>query len=366
MSGYVSGFGALNPSTMRAGPQTAGLIQRYYAMTPEQLQQTVAMLGTNTPLGQMASAILNAKLTMPNVSVVNPNQSPYAAGAPQGPMMGAVGTSTAPTAPMSPLSASAGVPSAGTPAAAEAAPTIAAPFGGVQSGFSTPTFGGMMPNMPGGAGVAPYRRGGHVPPRLAYGGWPLGMSLSMANPWWERREARPDSGLIHSTVPGRTDHVAAAPMVDSYVIPADVVAGLGEGNTLAGAKVLTMALNTGPYGTPREGGFHRDTIPRPPRAEYVPSPFSYFPGEEAMLSAGLVGDGGIRGAMAHGGRAVRDGHPETTRIFAAGGEFIIPPEKVREIGGGDIREGHRILDEFVRKVREKTIRQMKNLKGPVK
>ncbi len=36
----------------------------------------------------------------------------------------------------------------------------------------------------------------------------------------------------------------------SYVIPSDVVSGLGEGNTKAGADALYKQFKMGPYGTP--------------------------------------------------------------------------------------------------------------------
>ncbi len=53
-------------------------------------------------------------------------------------------------------------------------------------------------------------------------------------------------------------------------------------------------------------------------------------------------------------------------IAAAGGEFIVPPEVVRRIGGGDAKRGHRILDEFVVHARKRIIDEMRRLKGPVK
>jgi hypothetical protein len=53
-------------------------------------------------------------------------------------------------------------------------------------------------------------------------------------------------------------------------------------------------------------------------------------------------------------------------IIAAGGEFVIPPEKVREIGGGDIDKGHRVLDAWVLSTRKKHISTLKGLKPPKK
>ena len=53
-------------------------------------------------------------------------------------------------------------------------------------------------------------------------------------------------------------------------------------------------------------------------------------------------------------------------IMAAGGEHVIPPEMVRRIGLGDLKRGHQILDEFVKEVRKRNIRDLKKLPGPVK
>jgi len=53
-------------------------------------------------------------------------------------------------------------------------------------------------------------------------------------------------------------------------------------------------------------------------------------------------------------------------IVAAGGEYVIPPEDVVHIGGGDLDHGHKILDSFVKKMRQKTIKTLQNLPGPKK
>jgi hypothetical protein len=53
-------------------------------------------------------------------------------------------------------------------------------------------------------------------------------------------------------------------------------------------------------------------------------------------------------------------------IMAAGGEHVISPEAVMKLGNGDMDRGHRILDEFVKHVRKKTIKTLKKLPGPAK
>jgi hypothetical protein len=53
-------------------------------------------------------------------------------------------------------------------------------------------------------------------------------------------------------------------------------------------------------------------------------------------------------------------------IVAAGGEFIVPPDKVAELGGGDLKRGHDLLDAMVKHIRKTTIKTLKRLPGPKK
>jgi 8-oxo-dGTP pyrophosphatase MutT (NUDIX family) len=55
-------------------------------------------------------------------------------------------------------------------------------------------------------------------------------------------------GPIHSSVAGRTDHLPITVESGSYVIPADCVSAGGEGNTIAGFKVLRRTFGGEPYG----------------------------------------------------------------------------------------------------------------------
>ena len=75
-------------------------------------------------------------------------------------------------------------------------------------------------------------------------------------------------GPIHSHVAGRTDHLPITVPSGSYVLPADIVSAGGEGNTIAGFKVLRRTFGgqpyggskapygqtSGPYGSPRASG----------------------------------------------------------------------------------------------------------------
>jgi hypothetical protein len=124
-------------------------------------------------------------------------------------------------------------------------------------------------------------------------------------------------GAIHSPVAGRTDHLPMHVPSGSYVIPADIVSSMGEGNTMAGFRVL-------------------DTV--------------------------LKGYGNSPQARARGGRGVEHQVP----IVAAGGEYVIPPEVVTAIGGGDMNVGHSELDTFVKTMRKRLIDTLKKLPGPKK
>jgi hypothetical protein len=62
--------------------------------------------------------------------------------------------------------------------------------------------------------------------------------------------------MASSTVPGRTDRIPMRAAPGSYVLPADVVSGLGQGNTHAGAKMWGQAIMAavGPAGAGTMGG----------------------------------------------------------------------------------------------------------------
>lgn len=152
------------------------------------------------------------------------------------------------------------------------------------------------------------------------------------------------TGFLHSNIPGRTDLIHASPPSGSYIVPADVVSGIGEGNSNAGAELLWKALNTGPYSPPkigRAGGMH---IPAPP----------------PRYSGPLLAPPALKG----GGDVGNEGQP--TPILAAGGEFIIDPATVRAFGGGDLKRGHDALDAWVVAKRKEIAQHMLKLPGPKK
>lgn len=160
-------------------------------------------------------------------------------------------------------------------------------------------------------------------------------------PWQTRAEARgmTHSGPIMSAVAGRTDHHAMSVPSGSYVLPADHVSSLGQGNTQSGMAVLShMFGQSGPYGMGHNPAIKRGSgAPRAPKAKILAS-----------------------------GGAAEDDVGSPTPINAAGGEYVIEPDIVAEIGGGDVKRGHAILDQWVLANRKKHISTLKKLPGPAK
>lgn len=143
-------------------------------------------------------------------------------------------------------------------------------------------------------------------------------------------------GLIDSPVPGRTDKLPLKVKSGAYVIPASVVSGLGEGNTKAGVAALDKLFGMGPYGA---------------KTSKIATPHVNY--GHAMRP--------ITKMRAAGGDT---NNQEPVKIVAAGGEVVIPPDVVKNLGGGDMNHGHDILDELVKHVRSQTIKDMKNEKPP--
>lgn len=149
------------------------------------------------------------------------------------------------------------------------------------------------------------------------------------------------TGPISSAVGGRTDHHPMNVAAGSYVLPADHVSSLGQGNTANGMAVLNRMFGKGPYGAgamPIKAGAG---APRPPK----------------MIATGGASDNG-------GARGEDVGH--AVPINAAGGEYVIPPEVVTQIGHGNIKHGHQILDKWVVSNRAKHVSTLRKLPGPAK
>lgn len=150
-------------------------------------------------------------------------------------------------------------------------------------------------------------------------------------------------GFIHSDVPGRTDKHPMDVKSGSYVIPSDIVSGLGEGNTMAGTKALDNMFKSGMFGTKKPKIAKGHTMPK--LAKKFRNPRS----KRLFAEGGQAGFGEV-----------------PVPIIAAGGEYVIPPEKVLEIGGGDVDHGHEVLDKWVVDQRKKLVNTLKKLPPPSK
>ena len=353
---------------------------------------------------------------------------------------------------------------------------------------------------------------------MIHAGHPRAQAVAAALRTARAHGGKVHKGPIHSSVAGRTDHLPMHVASGSYVIPADIISAMGEGNSMAGFKVaqnifsshnhnVTKGMPYGakglPYGVPtphKAGGGGADSgsqgisrpdnggsnpAPAPSAPSHVPDPApaapvgnghtdsynanqaaaahyaqmdnerygdpipanlqSYLPGGEnaqygqqnkpvsgfmgglgdaiightngynswfdringggkggslfnpapsgvaasapsetattgsqpswASRHPGLVGAGlgiitGI-GPFAGAGignlfKKADGGATSGVPIVAAGGEYVIPPEDVVRIGGGDLDHGHKVLDSFVKKMRQKTIKTLQGLPGPKK
>lgn len=153
------------------------------------------------------------------------------------------------------------------------------------------------------------------------------------------------TGPIHSAVGGRTDHLPMHVPSGSYVIPADIVSAYGEGNTMAGFKILRRLFGGQPY----------DKSPTPYQGKG--GPYSSSPDSDPY-----GGEGGPYNEELEP-KAV-GGATGKVPIVAAGGEYTLSPEQVRIAGGGDLDKGHRVLDEFVKRSRKELIKTLSKLPGP--
>lgn len=115
-------------------------------------------------------------------------------------------------------------------------------------------------------------------------------------------------GPVVGATGGRADELPVEVPSGSFVIPADIVSGLGQGNTLAGMNKLQETF----------------------------------------------------------GQAKASGGAKPVAIKISDGEFVLTPEQVAQIGGGDMETGHKILDQLVVKLRQQIVNHMASLPPPSK
>ena len=132
-------------------------------------------------------------------------------------------------------------------------------------------------------------------------------------------------GPLKAPIPGRTDRMKVHVASGSYVLPADIVSGVAEGNTEAGFEIIKKMIDD----RKSQGG-----------------------------RVGLIGKYGLNGKY-HEARG-------TVPCIVAGGEYILSPEEVELFGDGDLNAGHRELDKFVLSQRNKLIKTLKKLPPPAK
>jgi hypothetical protein len=161
-----------------------------------------------------------------------------------------------------------------------------------------------------------------------------------APPLGERYASRQlfHEGFLHSSVPGRTDKLPISVSGGAYVLPADHVAALGQGNSLAGANIVNKMFKMGPYGSG-------------PTA--LKGTGAHIPHLNLAAKAPKFAEGG------------HEGHGKPTPIVAAGGEIVIPPHKIIE-RFGDLDHGHKALDQWVVETRKNHVKTLRKLKPPRK
>jgi hypothetical protein len=173
---------------------------------------------------------------------------------------------------------------------------------------------------------------------------PQGFALGGAPqvPWFAKQEARGmmHTGPVTSIVPGRTDRHNVNVASGSYVLPASVISHLGQSNTNSGMAIAHKMFGAGPFGSPLPKMGRGMGLPRPPKPMGIPSD-----------------RGGARG---------HDGVGRPTPVVVAGGEYIIHPSKVAEIGHGSLEQGHKVLDEFVKRIHKKHAKEIAKLPPPAK
>jgi len=154
-------------------------------------------------------------------------------------------------------------------------------------------------------------------------------------------------GMLASPTPGRADKLMTNVKSGSYVIPADVVSGKGQGNSLAGAahfdKMMrapiggSNRLKQGPFGT------SNPTVRKFAKPSFGGARISKM---DVRKSGGEVG--------------------RPTPVALSGGEYLVDPESVARKGGGNIKRGHELLDKMVLRERKKNISRIRKLPGPKK
>lgn len=169
----------------------------------------------------------------------------------------------------------------------------------------------------------------------------------------EGGRVRLHTGPIHAAVAGRTDHLPMHVPHGAYVLPADIVGGMGEGNTLSGFKVAARLPRSMFEVHSRTKG---TAYGQPARSPYGKGASPY---DQSGLPYGAPSPNSRGGTADRGASSVP--------IHAAGGEYVYDPEECRMCSPNhDLDEGHKILDEFVKQYRASLVKKLDSLPGPKK
>lgn len=145
-------------------------------------------------------------------------------------------------------------------------------------------------------------------------------------PWFVKQQASQMNrapltvGAVRGNTPGRADKLPVRVPQGSYVLPSAVISHFGQNNTDSGFQVADKMFRVAP----------------------VP----HLPMKRA--------DGGAAG------------DDEGTEILISDGEYVVPPEKVSEWGGGDIDIGHKALDIAVKRWLAEHAKAASKLPGPAR
>jgi len=267
--------------------------------------------------------------------------------------------------------------------------------------------------LPAGAGIYQYLSGGDNDQKYATGG-----KVKHKHPQIDENPQEHEfinfskGGLIDSHIPGRTDKIPMRVPPGSYVLPADIPSALGEGNTKAGSEILKKMFTHSAYGLPPPNIHGRAfQYPHQLHFSHVPIPHQKARGGKVEPATVLPANHQLGMKVPKGGSMCANckylassttcgnqgfvkwhGKPELPEpaneyccdlyehgktekkadggktdhvpIIAAGGEFIIHPDVVKAIGGGDMKQGHKTLDKFVINTRKHHIETLKKLKPP--
>lgn len=115
------------------------------------------------------------------------------------------------------------------------------------------------------------------------------------------------SGLLNSAGPGRTDTINTHVPAGAYVIPADIISGLGQGNTMSGSAIIDRMF--------------------PPIPNDKPA-------------------------------------PDKAPVVVAGGEHVLSPQQIIN-KFGSLKKGHASLDHWIVIERQKIAKEISKLPNPV-